>query len=105
MAESNIHLDGGEVTILKAIGLGGTVVSGETILERVHGLEEAEIMDTLRGLIMLGYLMSDKRSLYDLKDVAIANFHVNSGYARELKEALDPRSRRKPQRSRRVRRE
>jgi len=30
---------------------------------------------------------------------------VNSGYARELKEALDPRMRRKPKRSRRVRRE
>ena len=103
MAE--IHLDGGEVTVLKAIGLGGTIVNGETLLERVHGLEEAEIMDTLRGLIMLGYLMSDKRSLYDLKDVTIANFHVNSGYARELKEALDPRSRKKPRRSRRVRRE
>lgn len=102
---SEIHLDGGEVTILKAIGLGGTIVSGETLLERVHGLEEAEIMDTIRGLIMLGYLMSDKRSLYDLKDVSVANFHVNSGYARELKEALDPRMRRKPQRSRRVRRE
>jgi len=105
MAESNIHLDGGEVMVLKAIGLGGTIVSGETLLERLHGLEEAEIMDTLRGLIMLGYLMSDKRSLYDLKDVGIANFHVNSGYARELKEALDPRMRRKPKRSRRVRRE
>jgi hypothetical protein len=105
MSENNIHLDGGEVMILKAVGLGGTVVSGDTLLERIHGLEEAEIMDTLRGLITFGYLMSDKRSLYDLKDVSIANFHVNSGYSRELKEAIDPRMRRKPQRSRRVRRE
>ena len=91
MGESVIHLDGGEVMVLKAIGLGGTTISGDTLLERVHGLEEAELMDTLRGLITLGYLMSDKRSLYDLKDVGIANFHVNSGYARDLKEALDPR--------------
>ncbi|HWB61326.1 MAG TPA: hypothetical protein VG733_17725 [Chthoniobacteraceae bacterium] len=100
-----IHLDGAEITVLKAIGLGGTSVSGDTLIERIPGLEEAEIMDTLRGLITLGYLMSDKRSLYDLKDVAIANFHVNSGYARELKEALDPRLRQKPRKSRRVRRE
>src|SRR5277367_4124337 len=105
MRESNIHLDGGEVTVLKAMGLGGTVVSGETLLERIHGLEEAEIMDTIRGLITLGYVLSDKRSLYDIKDVHIANFHVNSGYSRELKDALNPRSRQKPQRSRRVRRE
>ena len=105
MGESNIHLDGGEVTVLKAIGLGGSSVSGETLLERVHGLEEAELMDTIRGLIMLGYLSCDKRSLHDLKDIGVANFHVNSGYARELKEALDPRARKQPRRSRRVRRE
>ena len=90
--------------VLKALGLGGTSVDGETLLERVHGLEEAEFMDTLRGLIMLGYVNSDKRALHDYKDVEIANFHVNSGYSRELREAIDPR-RRKPQRSRRVRRE
>jgi len=99
-----IHLDGGEVTVLKAMGLGGTSISGETLLERIHGLEEAEIMDTIRGLIMLGYVMSDKRSLHDLKDIEIANFHVNSGYSRELKDAINPRAR-KPQKSRRVRRE
>ena len=101
---SEIHLDGGEVMMLKALGLGGTSVDGETLTERVPGLEEAEFMDTLRGLIMLGYVNSDKRSLHDIKDVHIANFHVNSGYSRELKEALDPRLR-KPKRSRRVRRE
>ena len=105
MAQNNIHLDGAEVMVLKAIGLGGTTISGDTLLERIHGLEQAEIMDTLRGMITLGYLMSDKRSLYDLKDVSIANFHVNSGYARDLKEALDPHSRQKPRKSRRVRRE
>ena len=105
MGGGEIHLDGGEVTVLKAMGLGGTSVDGETLLERIHGLEEAELMDTLRGLIMLGYVNSDKRSLHDLHDVEIANFHVNSGYSRELKEAIDPRRARKPQRSRRVRRE
>jgi hypothetical protein len=103
MAE--IHLDGAEVTVLKAIGLGGTSVDGETLIERVKGLAEAEIMDTLRGLILLGYLDCDKRSLYNLKDVEISNFHVNSGYSKDLKEALNPQARRQPKRSRRVRRE
>jgi len=105
MGGSDIHLDGAEVTVLKALGLGGTVVSGDILVERVHGLEEAELLDTLRGLIMLGYVDCDKRSLHELKDVEIANFHVNSGYSKDLKDALDPRRRRKPQRSRRVRRE
>jgi hypothetical protein len=102
---SEIHLDGGEVTVLKAIGLGGTSVDGETLIERVRGLEEAELIDTIRGLITLGYLNCDKRSLHDLKDIEISNFHVNSGYARDLKEALDPRAKQKTRRSRRVRRE
>ena len=101
---SEIHLDGGEVTVLKAMGLGGTSIDGETLIERVRGLEEAELMDTLRGLIMLGYVNSDKRSLHSTDDVKIANFHVNSGYSRELKEAIDPR-RKQVKRSRRVRRE
>jgi len=100
----DIHLDGGEVTVLKAMGLGGTSIDGETLIERIRGLESAELLDTLRGLIMLGYVNSDKRSLHDLHDVEIANFHVNSGYSRELREAIDPR-RKKPQKSRRVRRE
>jgi hypothetical protein len=100
----DIHLDGGEVTVLKAMGLGGTSIDGETLMERIRGLEEAELMDTLRGLIMLGYVNSDKRSLHNTDDVKIANFHVNSGYSRELKEAIDPR-RKQVKRSRRVRRE
>jgi len=99
-----IHLDGAEITVLKAMGLGGSAMDGETLVERIRGLEEAELLDTLRGLIMLGYVNSDKRSLHTLNDVKIANFHVNSGYSRELREAIDPRKR--PQkRSRRVRRE
>jgi hypothetical protein len=102
---SEIQLDGAEITVLKAVGLGGSSMDGETMIERTRGLEESELLDTLRGLIICGYLNCDKRSLHDLHDVGIANFHVNSGYARELKEAIDPRARKKPQRSRRVRRE
>lgn len=101
---SEIHLDGGEVMVLKAVGFGGTSISGESLIERIKGLEEAELLDTLHGLIMLGYLVSDKQSLHDLDDVKTANFNVNSGYSKELREALDPKLR--PQkRSRRVRRE
>lgn len=102
---SDINLDGAEIMIIKALGLGGTSMDGETLIERVPGLAEAEFLDSLRGLIMLGYVSADKRALFDYKDVGNANFHINSGYARDLKEALDPRSRQKPRKSRRVRRE
>lgn len=90
--------------MLKAIGLSGTNVSGETVVERVPGLGEAELIDTLKGLLMSGYVLSDKSSFRDLDDVKRADFHVNSGYAKELREAIEP-ERQPAKRSRRVRRE
>jgi len=99
-----IHLDGGEVQVLKAIGLSGTNISGEQIIERVSGMEEAEFIDTLQGLMMMGYVLADKQAFHDYEDVKRADFHVNSGYSKALREAMEP-SHRPQKRSRRVRRE
>ncbi len=102
----DINLDGGEKAVLKAIGIGGSGISGKTLLERVTGMEDAELIDTIRGLMTIGYLISDKQSIHEVADIEHAEFNINSGYSRELKEALDPGGRREaPQRSRRVRRE
>jgi len=103
----DINLDGGEKEILKAIGLGGSNVSGKQLIERVNSMEEAEFVSILRGLLMMGYVVADKQSFHNFDDVEHADFHVNSGYARDLKEALDPRLRRerKDMRNRRVRRQ
>ncbi len=99
-----IHLDGGEVQMIKALGTSGSNVDGETLIERVSGVEEAEFIDTLQGLITMGYVLTDKNSLHSYEDVKHGTFHVNSGYAKALREAVDPRFR--PQtKSRRVRRE
>jgi len=102
-----INLDGGEKDILKAIGLHGMSITGKQLLEKAGGMEEAEFISTLRGLMMMGYVLADKISFHDFDDVEHANFHVNSGYARDLKEALDPRLQRlrKEQRNRRIRRQ
>lgn len=102
-----INLDGGEKEILKAIGLGGTNTTGIQLLERVPGMDEAEFVSTLRGLMTMGYILADKQSFHDFDDVEHAEFHVNSGYARDLKEAMDPRFRqeRRERRNRRVRRQ
>ena len=99
-----INLDGGEVQVLKAIGLGGTTISGEQLIERVPGVDEAELIDTIKGLMMMGYIITNKQSFHSLEDVERSEFHVNSGYARDLKEAMDPNPNKKT-RSRRVRRE
>jgi hypothetical protein len=99
-----IELDGGEITVIKAVGVGGGVVDGETLIERATPMEEAELLDTVKGLIMQGYLMCDKNSLHKLEDMKSASFNVNSGYSKALREAMDPKSK-QPKRSRRVRRE
>jgi hypothetical protein len=60
-------------------------------------------VDTLKGLIDFGYVSCDKSSLYSIDDVLETDFRVNSGYLKDLKEALNPRP--KEKKSRRVRRE
>jgi hypothetical protein len=99
----DIILDGAEISILKAIGIGGGEISGEQLVARVPHLDYAELVDTLKGMIAMGYVVSDKQSFRNSDELDMARLHVNSGYSRELKEAMDPRPE-KPK-SRRVRRE
>lgn len=70
-------------------------------------MEEAEFLDTLRGLLNFGYVLADKQAFHDMEDVEQAEFRVNAGYSRDIKEALDPRLKRarKEQRTRRTRRQ
>ena len=98
-----LNFDGGETSILKAIGTGGGEISGETLMERCSDLEEAELIDAVKSLIAMGFVESDKSSFYSKEELGKANFHVNSGYAKDIREALDPTPE-KPK-SRRVRRE
>lgn len=99
-----IHLDGGEISIIKALGFGGSSISGDQLAERISGVEEAELIDSLKGLITMGYVTADRNSFHSLEDLQGAQFHVNPGYSKALREAVDPRFR--PQKkSRRVRRE
>lgn len=99
-----INLDGGEIQLVKALGIGGSAIDGETLIERMTNVEEAEFLDTLQGLITMGYIITDRQSLHDFSDVRRAQFHVNSGYSKALKEAVDTRLR-PVKKSRRVRRE
>jgi energy-converting hydrogenase A subunit M len=101
--QREIKLSGGEITILKSIGLGGISISGKQLLERVGEMDEAQLMDDLNGMIMTGYVLSDKVNLYKSEDVERASLRVNASYARDLKEALNP-GRRRDQDTRRRRR-
>lgn len=99
----DIYLDGGEISIVKAIGIGGGVTSGETLLERVPALDIYDAIDVLKGLTTTGYVICDRDSFRDHDDFRQAEFHVNSGYTKALKHAVDPES--EPAKPRRIRRE
>lgn len=101
----DINLNGGEITILKAIGLSGSPAHGKMLAEHMGDMETAEFLDELNGLISLGYVLSDKVNLYSLEDIQKSSFRVNASYARDLKDAIFPgrsRERDKPRRRRRA---
>ena len=99
---SHIHLDGGEVSVIRSLGFGGTPVSGRELRSRLPDMEAAELYDILRTLISVGYILSNP-DLNRVDGLDRTTFFVNPGYAKELKEALNPRA--KEPTSRRIRRE
>ncbi len=105
MSGREIHLDGGEISVIKALGVGSGEMNGEDLMTRLGGeLVPAELMDTLKGLMALGYVEADKSSFYNTDEFKNVHFRVNSGYSKDLREALSPQQG-KPKKSKRVRRE
>lgn len=98
-----IRLSGGEITLLKTMGLSGTPVYGKLLVDQVGEPEEAEFLDELNGLIELGYVLSDKVNVRKMEEVECAVFRVNPSYARELKDAIQPNRRREREGRRRRR--
>lgn len=98
----SVHLDGCDISIIKAIGFSSSI-SGEKLVELLRGLGDAELVDALEGLTMMGYVVSEIQSLRTIDDVKKSDFRVNSGYARDIKEAMEPESKgsKKPRRLRR----
>src|ERR1700719_110382 len=101
--QREINLSGGEITLLKTLGLSGTPIYGRLLIDRLGEMESAEFLDELTGLISQGYVLCDKVSLRTMEDVEHARFRVNASYARDLRDALNP-SRRREEKSRRRRR-
>jgi hypothetical protein len=99
-----IQLDGGEITILKTLGLSGAPISGKLFLERLGPVSENELVDTLGGLIDRGFVLSSKVNVVKVDEIEHSFFRVNSAYARELRDAIRPGRRRDEERGRRRRR-
>ena len=105
MSGREINLDGGEISVIKALGVGSGEMNGEDLMARLSGdLVPAELMDTIKGLMMMGYVEADKSSFYNTDEFRVIHFRVNSGYSKDLREAVNPQQQ-KPRKSKRVRRE
>lgn len=99
-----IKLDGGEISILKKIGLSGSPLFGKLLIDRIEEMETGEFLDTLAGLIDLGYVLSNKVNIRLMADVEKASFRVNPAYSKDLQDAVNPARKRERERAERQRR-
>jgi hypothetical protein len=97
-----IKLDGGEITVLKKIGLSGSPMYGKMLIDRVDSMETSEFLDTLSGLLDQGYVLSNKVNVRVIEDVERAFFRVNPADSKDLRDAVNPS--RKREQARRQRR-
>lgn len=99
-----INLSGSEISILKTLGLTGVATPGTALLERINEMETGELIDTLDGLLTMGYVLSNRVNIRTAEDIQKALFRVNSSYLRELREVIHPaRRQQREQRERRRR--
>ncbi|HEY3900642.1 MAG TPA: hypothetical protein VGM54_18685 [Chthoniobacter sp.] len=104
MGSREINLDGGEVSIIKALGMSSTEMLGADLLDRLSAeLAGAEILDTIKGLMSMGYVDADKSGFYSVDDMKPIYFRINSGYSKDLRDSLAPQQQKT--KSKRVRRE
>ena len=103
MAATNINLDGSETTVIKGLGMMGSDLDGGTLFERCKGLDEMDFLDTLKGLIDVGYVDSDSSVFYSIGEIQNMKFRINPPYLKAIREAIDPED--EPRKSKRVRRD
>jgi hypothetical protein len=104
MASREIKLNGGEISILKKIGLSGAPLFGNLLVEKIEEMETGEFLDTLMGLLDLGYVLSNKVNIRLMEDVQKAFFRVNPAFSKDLQEAVNPARKRERERQERLRR-
>jgi hypothetical protein len=100
----DIKLDGGEISVLKKIGLSGSPLYGKLLIDRIEEMETGEFLDTLIGLIDLNYVLSNKVNVRLMEDVEKAFFRVNPAFSKDLQDAVNPSRRRERERQDRLRR-
>jgi hypothetical protein len=99
-----IKLDGGEITLLKKIGLSGTQIYGKMLIDRTESMETRDFLETLISLIDQGYVLSNKVNIRLIEDVERAFFRVNAAFSKDLRDAVNPGRKRDQERTKRQRR-
>ena|SRR5436189_4923847 len=101
-----LSLNGGEITLLKKIGMSGAQMYGKLLADNVEKEEVPVFLDTLNGLIEQDFVLSNKVGIRVIEDVEKAFFRVNPAFAVALRDAVSPARRRarEQQRDRRQRR-
>jgi len=84
-----INLSGGEITLLKTMGLSGTSTPGKQLVKSI-GEMETRVSRCAEWLISVGYVLSNKASIRSMEDVERTFFRVNASYARDLRDAIRP---------------
>ena len=99
-----IRLNGGEISILKKIGLSGAPLFGKLLIDRIEEMETGEFLDTLMGLIDQNYVLCNKVNIRLMADVEKAFFRVNPAFTKDLQDAVNPSRKRERERQERLRR-
>ena len=100
----DIKLSGGEISVLKLIGLSGSPVYGKLLLDKLEAAEKGEFLETLSDLISLGYVLSSKVNVRAIEDIERSFFRVSPVHSRDLRDAVNPSKSRDKDRARRQRR-
>ena len=103
-----LNLDGGEITLLKQIGLSGAQMYGRRLVSHMEEDEIIPFLRTLNGLIEQGYVITNKATVRTIEEVERAFFRINPAFAVALRDAVSPARRmnreREQERTRRRRR-
>lgn len=87
----DLTLSGGDISLIKCFGTGTAGVKGAD-LAKACGMVEAEFVDTLKGLIMLGLVSSSKPQFNSASEIASVAFQLNSGRLKEIRTAIRPKA-------------
>jgi hypothetical protein len=98
-----ISLDGGEITLLKKIGLSGRQAYGKVLVDQLETGEIAPFLETLISLVDQGYVLTNKVNIRAIEDVETAFFRVNPASATTLRDAVNPSRTRERERTQRRR--